>query len=241
MAAAGPFTVTAASPVGGSLSGDTVITFRGTGLSQLSRAIFKPKYSIRAVTILSNSMATVDLPCRTMGTGTHRLTFMLEGSNEEYASSGGDGLQFVCFPEPRFTALRPILGPSWQGSPVVLLSSMVSCTQSVDNLHRCNPPPFDILERMNPFRRSSLATYDGTRQFGRCRWICTTSNGFACPDGAADAYGPIGNVTADTATCLVPPALNNHEGAVEVQLALEGQHFVRPDNQGRNRVRPKIW
>ena len=61
------------------------------------------------------------------------------------------------------------------------------------------------------------------------------------PDGAADAYGPIGNVTADTATCLVPPALNNHEGAVEVQLALEGQHFVRPDNQGRNRVRPKIW
>jgi hypothetical protein len=28
--------------------------------------------------------------------------------------------------------------------------------------------------------------------------------------------------------------------ATQVQLALEGQNFIRPDNQGRNRVRPKI-
>ena len=94
---------------------------------------------------------------------------------------------------------------------------------------------------MDPLRRSSLGTYERTRHFGRCRWVCTTNDGYGCPDGAADAYGPVGNETDDTATCLVPAALNHHEGAVEVQLALEGQHCVRPDNQGRNRVRPKIW
>ena len=52
--------------------------------------------------------------------------------------------------------------------------------------------------------------------------------------------GRIGNVTDTTVTCLVPPELNGYEGHLEIQVALEGQHFIRPDNQGRNRVRPKI-
>lgn len=242
MAANGPFSIISASPSGGSLSGDTLLTFRGTGLSKLYRALFKPKYSIRLVDVISDTEATVPMPCRTMGTGVHRLTFTVIGSNTEYASSGGEGLQFICYTEPRFTGLRPILGPSWQHSPVVLISSMTtSCTQSNDQLFRCNPPPFDILERMDPFKRSSLVAYDRTREFGRCRWVCTTLNGYGCPDGSVDAYGPIGNVTADSVTCLVPPELNNHEGAVEIQVAIDGQRFVRPDNQGRNRVRPKIW
>ena len=36
------------------------------------------------------------------------------------------------------------------------------------------------------------------------------------------------------------PQLDGHEGYVEIQLALDGQNFIRPDYQGRNRVRPKI-
>ena len=218
-----------------------MITFTGTGLLQLQRAVYKPKYSIRLVTVVSDSEASVILPCRTMGTGVHRLTFTLSGSNVEYEPSGDGGLKFLCFSEPRFTGLRPVLGPSWQGSPVVLTTTMVSCQQSIDQLYRCNPPPLDILERMDPFGSSKLPNYGRTRDFGRCRWICTSNNGYGCTDTVVDAYGPVGNVTETSLTCLVPPELNGHEGAVEIQLALEGQHYIRPDNQGRNRVRPKIW
>ena len=86
--------------------------------------------------------------------------------------------------------------------------------------------------------RSSLTAYPRTADFASCRWYCTASLG--CPDTPVDAYGPVGNVTSSRIECLVPQALAGHKGRVEVQLSLEGQHFIRPDNQGRNRVRPKI-
>ena len=53
------------------------------------------------------------------------MTFTIIGSNVEYASSVGAGLKFVCFQEPRFTALRPIVGPSWQGSAVTLVTTLM--------------------------------------------------------------------------------------------------------------------
>ena len=205
----GPFSIDDVSPSGGALTSDTVVTLRGSGLLRLNRGIYKPKYSIRTVTALSDEEATVILPCRTMGTGLHRLTFTVEGSNTEYAGSGGTGLQFVCFAEPRHTAVRPIAGPSWQGSPVVLTSTMVNCFQPTDQLYRCNPPPFDVLERIDPLAGAQLTAYGRTREFGRCRWLCSLS--FGCSGAPLDVYGPIGNVTSETATCLMPPELNGRE------------------------------
>ena len=244
---AGRFLVTSASPSGGSLAGDSLITLQGSGFTSLHRGIYKPKYSIRLLTVLSDSEMTVQLPCRTMGTGVHRLTFTLLGSTAEYTQAGvvavaseQPGLRFVCFSEPRTTALRPVVGPSWQDSPVVLTTTMVSCPFPNDMLYRCNPPPLDILERQDTFAAAGTfgARYPRTADFGRCRWMCSET--FGCYGPPVDVYGPIGNVTATSATCLLPPALNGHKGNVEIQLALEGQHFIRPDNQGRNRVRPKI-
>ena len=243
---AGRFAVTSATPSGGSLASDATITFGGYGLLNLHRGFFKPKYSIRLLNIISDTEATLQLPCRTMGTGEHRLTFTQTGSTVEYTQTGQvavsselPGIRFICFSEPRFTALRPVVGPSWQHSPVTLTTNMVNCIQSVDRLYRCNPPPLDILERMDPFASAGFpGGYLRTNNFGRCRWVCDRVLG--CLGPAVDYYGPIGNVSETQATCLMPPELNGHEGHLEIQIALEGQNFVRPDNQGRNRVRPKI-
>ena len=240
------FSVASATPSGGSLLADSTITFTGSGFSQLHRGVFKPKYSIRLLNVLSNNEMTLTLPCRTMGTGIHRLTFTMLGSTTEYTAQGqvaiasqNPGIRFVCFSEPRFTALRPVVGPSWQNSPVTLTTTMVSCTQPNDQLTRCNPPPLDILDRMDPFASAGFGpNYARQTSFGRCRWLCSLALG--CDGRPIDAYGPIGNVSESAATCLMPPELNGHEGNVEVQLALEGQNFIRPDSQGRNRVRPKI-
>ena len=242
---AGRFTVMSASPSGGSLLADSTLTFTGSGFTQLHRGIFKPKYSIRPFVVFSDTQMTLTLPCRTMGTGVHRLTFTVLGSTAEYTQDGQiavasqqPGVRFVCFSEPRFTAVRPVVGPSWQNSPVTLTTTMVNCLQSDDQLFRCNPPPLDILERLDPLAGTGWSSYPRTPNFGRCRWLCQEALG--CYGGAVDAYGPVGNVSETSATCLVPPELNGHEGNVEIQLALEGQNFIRPDNQGRNRVRPKI-
>ena len=106
-------------------------------------------------------------------------------------------------------------------------------------LWRCNLPPLDILEQMDFGGANLPVAPPTTLQFGRCRWVCAPELG--CDRGSqVDVIGPIGNVSRTHATCLYPPELNGREGAIEVQLAIEGQWFIRPDNQGRNRVRPKI-
>jgi hypothetical protein len=220
------FSITSASPSGGSLLADTTVTLYGSGLQALFRGIYKPRYSIRLVVAASDSEATITLPCRTMGAGVHRLTFTLQGSNAEFTqhgqvavSSEQPGLRFVCFSEPRFTALRPVVGPSWQGSAITLTTTMVNCPQPDDQLHRCNPPPLDILERMDTLSTAGFGTgYPRTSNFGRCRWLCQAS--FGCFDADfVDVYGPMGNVSETTATCLLPPELNGHEGHVEVRTA----------------------
>lgn len=127
MAQSTAFSITDVSPTGGAVSDDTIITVRGTGLLKLRQAIFKPRFSIRLVESLDDTEAAVPMPCRSMGAGIHRLTFTLQGSNVEYAGAGGDGLRFVCFQEPRFDGLRPVLGPSWPRSPVTLTSTLVTC------------------------------------------------------------------------------------------------------------------
>ena len=204
------FTITSVYPSGGSLAGDSTLSIQGTDMLNLHRGIFKPKYSIRGLNVISATEATLTLPCRTMGTGVHRLTFTLQGANTEYTQDGQvavaseqPGLRFVCFSEPRHTALRPVVGPSWQGSPVTLTTTMVNCLQPTDSLFRCNPPPLDILERMDPFAPSGLVNYPRTPAFARCRWLCQASLG--CSSTPIDAYGPVGNVSTDTATCLQPP------------------------------------
>ena len=174
----------------------TQITFHGNGFLKLHRGIYKPKYSIRLFTVLSDSEMTVDLPCRTMGTGVHRLTFTMQGSSAEYTQSGQiavaseqPGLRFVCSPEPRFTALRPVVGPSWQGSAVTLTTTLVNCLQPNDQLFRCNPPPLDIFDRVDPLATSGFRNYPKTSQFGRCRWICSQVLG--CYDSDPITYRPL--------------------------------------------------
>lgn len=61
-----------------------------------------------------------------------------------------------------------------------------------------------------------------------------------CGDAAIDVTSGVRNVTQNHVECLIPPELSGHTGRVEIQVAVDGHHFVRPDNQGRNRVRPKI-
>ena len=127
MAQSTAFSITDVRPTGGAVTDDTIITVRGTGLLKLRQAIFKPRFSIRLVEALDDTEATIPMPCRSMGAGITTLTFTLMGSNVEFASAGGDGLRFVCFQEPRFDGIRPVLGPSWPRSPVTLTTSLVTC------------------------------------------------------------------------------------------------------------------
>ena len=131
------FTITHVSPSGGSVGDDMLVTFRGTGLLNLRQAIYKPRYALRSVTALSNTEATVLLPCRTMGAGVHDLTVLLQSSSIEYQSSGGTGIRFVCFQEPRFDGSRPVLGPSWPGMKISLTTTLLNCFLPSDQLYRC--------------------------------------------------------------------------------------------------------
>ena len=109
-------------------------------------------------------------------------------------------MRFVCFTEPRHTAVRPVVGPSFRGSPVVLTNTLIAsqCVQPDDQVWRCNPPPLDILERMDPFGSSGFVwPYPRTSTFARCRWLCARTFGcVANPDlpDEVDVYGPVGNV-----------------------------------------------
>ena len=54
--------------------------------------------------------------------------------------------------------------------------------------------------------------YPRTMDFARCRWICTEALGCETTEvGDVEEYGPVGNVTGNTATCLVPPGLHGDE------------------------------
>ena len=83
------------------------------------------------------------MPCQQLGNAhIHKMSFNLfGGGNAEYASSGGTGLQFICFPEPRFTAVRPVAGPSWQGSALHLTTTLSTCTWPESELYKCNLCP----------------------------------------------------------------------------------------------------
>ena len=216
--AAGGFQITAISPSGGYITEDTTLQIEGVGLLNLQRGIFKPKYSIRPIVATSDTTATMLMPCRNMGAGVHRLTFVAIGANTEYTETGSvavsneqPGVRFVCFTEPRHTAVRPVVGPSFRGSPVVLTNTLIAsqCVQPDDQVWRCNPPPLDILERMDPFGSSGFVRpYPRTSTFARCRWLCARTFGcVANPDlpDEVDVYGPVGNVTATSITCLMPP------------------------------------
>lgn len=150
------FSITHVSPTGGSTFGDTMLTLRGSGLLQLRQAQFRPRFNTRLIEATSDDLATIVLPCRTMGPEIHTLTFLLHGRSTEYAGSGGTGLRFICFNEPRYDGLRPVLGPSFEGLSITLTSTLVTCTLSAEQRHRCNPPPLNLLDERNLLSGSTV-------------------------------------------------------------------------------------
>lgn len=229
MADGSNFTISHVSPVGSSTFGETTITLRGSGLSQLRQAIFRPRFMSLLVEVRSDAEVTVQMNCRLLQAGLHTLNFQIIGRTTEYPGSGGTGLRLVCFNEPRFDGLRPVLGPSHPGMLITLTSTLTVCTRPEAEQHLCMPPALDIMDRMNLLASSTVISWARTRDVARCRYVCDFLLG--CNDRPIDVTGPVGNVTRERVQCYLPPEIHSHSGRVEIQLTLEGTHFTRPDNQ----------
>ena len=81
----GPFRIDSVTPSGGPIKANvfTMLTLSGIGLSNLERVIYKPKFTLRNIIPISDTVAHVQLPCQQLGNAhIHKMSFNLFGGGD---------------------------------------------------------------------------------------------------------------------------------------------------------------
>ena len=166
------WSITRASPMGGSVFGDVLLTLTGHGFDKLQRVQYNPRKTQVSIWAISATRAQTYLPCSKMGLGLHTMLVRLF-TGEVQTVGTGDGLKFVCHSSLQSDGLIPFAGPSWPGLAVEVTVSnqLMRCTQPERWFYKCMPPPYTAIDKALYLNDNTGVSGAPTIETARCRFV----------------------------------------------------------------------